>query len=536
MSSQEKLIQAFNHLERTLVKQSNGSQQEAQRNLEAQDLSNSMNRRDFSSSDAVLEAATTLIHSNPSKLVKRWLGSISATASNATLADLSFAAQTKLNPFDAVTATGRDLLLQLSPPASQDVTMETADAPTESSAVEEEKYLQVSSKEAECFLLSLAVRLLWRSNRAVEALELSQKAIRITLMHMEEASKNTYGVGTAYGLYPLLARLYRYQSLVAEHCAPGFHLQQQERAGLVQAHRMAVIRKDVDTQAVLLNILLRDLLNANQVDQAQKLLSNSSFPENASNNQLCRHLYYSGRIKALRLEYTSAYSNLSQCLRKAPTNTGLGFRIAVQRLLIVVQLLIGEIPERSVFSTKGMKLELAPYMKITQAVRRGDLAIFHETVQQFMDRLKEDGTFTLISRLAHSVVKAGLRRLNTSYSRISLEDIAHRLGLLNATSAEFVVSKAVRDGVIDATIYHEEGYVQSHDLLDVYATTEPMEAFHRRIAYCLTTHNDAVRSMRYPADEYKKQLEASRGMRGKKNDKTEEEKAQELEDELDDDY
>jgi 26S proteasome regulatory subunit N3 len=272
------------------------------------------------------------------------------------------------------------------------------------------------------------------------------------------------------------------------------------------------------------------------VEQAQQLLANSSFPETASNNQLCRHLYYSGKIQALRLEYTSAFSNLSQCLRKAPTNTGIGFRIASQRLLIVVQLLMGEIPERSIFYSEGMKGELAPYMKITQAVRRGDLAGFHETVKHFSDRLKSDGTYTLISRLAHSVVKAGLRRLNTSYSRISLEDIAVRLGLANATSAEFVVSKAVRDGVIDATIYHREGYVQSHDLVDVYATTEPMEAFHRRIAYCLTTHNDAVRSMRYPPDEYKRQLEASRGMRGKKDDQTDEEKAQELEDELDDDY
>lgn len=271
------------------------------------------------------------------------------------------------------------------------------------------------------------------------------------------------------------------------------------------------------------------------VEQAQKLLENSSFPENASNNQLCRHLYYSGRIQALRLEYTSAFSNLSQCLRKAPTNTGIGFRIAVQRLLIVVQLLMGEIPERSVFFSEGMVGELAPYLKITQAVRHGDLAVFHETVKEFTDRLKLDGTYTLISRLAHSVVKAGLRRLNTSYSRISLDDIAQRLGLANGTSAEFVVSKAVRDGVIDATIHHEEKYVQSHELVDVYATTEPMEAFHRRIAYCLTTHNDAVRSMRYSPDEYKKQLEASRGMRGKK-DKTDEEKAQELEEELDDDY
>jgi len=272
------------------------------------------------------------------------------------------------------------------------------------------------------------------------------------------------------------------------------------------------------------------------VEQAQKLLTNSTFPDSAPNNQLCRHLYYSGRIQALRLEYTSAFSNLSQCLRKAPTNTGLGFRIAVQRLLVVVQLLMGEIPERTVFFAHEMKGELEPYLKITQAVRRGDLAVFHETVNQFSDRLKLDGTYTLISRLAHSVVKAGLRRLNTSYSRISLEDIAHRLGLENVTSAEFVVSKAVRDGVIDATIYHREGYVKSHELVDVYATTEPMDAFHRRIAYCLTTHNDAVRSMRYPPDEYKKQLESSRGMRGKKDDKTDEEKLQEFEEEMDEDY
>jgi 26S proteasome regulatory subunit N3 len=270
------------------------------------------------------------------------------------------------------------------------------------------------------------------------------------------------------------------------------------------------------------------------VEQAQKLLSNSTFPEAASNNQLCRYLYHSGRIQALRLEYTSAFSNLSQCLRKAPTNTGLGFRIAVQRLLVVVQLLMGEIPERSVFDTEGMVNELAPYMKITQAVRRGDLAVFGETVKEHAERLKADYTFTLISRLEHSVVKAGLRRLNMSYSRISLADVADRLGLPNASSAEFVVAKAVRDGVIDATIDHAGGYVQSHDLVDVYATTEPAEAFHRRIAYCLTTHNDAVRGMRYPPDAYKKQLEASRGM--EEDDIIDEEKAQELEDEYDEDF
>ena len=68
--------------------------------------------------------------------------------------------------------------------------------------------------------------------------------------------------------------------------------------------------------------------------------------------------------------------------------------------------------------------------------------------------------------------------------------------------------------------------------MDVYATTDPTDAFHRMIAYCLTTRNDAVRSMRYPLDAYKKDLEASRRLRGKKdNDKTDEEKTQELGDE-----
>jgi 26S proteasome regulatory subunit N3 len=198
---------------------------------------------------------------------------------------------------------------------------------------------------------------------------------------------------------------------------------------------------------------------------------------------------------------------------------------------------MGEIPDRHVFLVPSMQAELAPYMAITQAVRRGDLSVFNKAVSDHAARLQEDRTFTLISRLAHQVIKAGLRKLHVSYSRISLQDVADRLGLPSAASAQFVVAKAVRDGVLEATIYHEEGYVQSHDLVDVYATKEPAEAFHRRIAYCLTTHNDAVRGMRYPPDAYKKQLEASRGNRNKAGDeKTDEEKAQELEDELDEDY
>lgn len=586
----------------------------------------SSSTKDGTSSGATLTSTVeAVLHSNPPKIVRRWLGTSSGAAKDAALTDVVGAADALLDPAGAA-GRGREVLLSLGvapPPAAMDVDGEeeekkSDDDEDDKKAAAGPTYLVAAAREVEAYLLSLAIRLLLQSadaGDAAKAWTVSGAALEILRGHMDAAAAATARAGAAgalggastgssggasssvgglgsKGLEPLLARLYRYRCLVAEKiAAEGTVDAEALRSELVTAHRLACLRRDVDTQSTVLNLLLRELLAADQgelaictviirmscfwlfpffvsyiaayiklnhcvfcislslpthlptltlphhhhiaVEQAHKLLSNSTFPDAASNNQLCRYLYYSGRIQALRLEYTSAFSNLSQCLRKSPTNTGLGFRIATQRLLVVVQLLMGEIPERTDFLAEGMRTELNPYMKITQAVRRGDLAVFHETVSAFADRFKADGTYTLISRLAHSVVKAGLRRLNVSYSRISLEDVAKRLGLPSIESAEFVVAKAVRDGVIDATIDRAGQYVQSHDLVDVYATTEPAEAFHRRIAYCLTMHNDAVRGMRYPPDAYKKQLEASRGNIPKDDeDKTDEEKAKEIEDEL----
>merc|ERR1712228_384801 len=157
---------------------------------------------------------------------------------------------------------------------------------------------------------------------------------------------------------------------------------------------------------------------------------------------------------------------------------------------------------------------------------------------QFRTTFVKDGMLTLISRLEHSVVKAGLRKLYLSYSRISLQDIATRLALSSATTAEFIVAKAIKDGVIDATINHEESYVYSHDSSDIYISMEPSNAFHRRIAYCLTMHNDAVRGMRFLPDAYKKTLEeAGGGSKGKGDEeKTDEERAKELEEEFEEEF
>jgi len=178
-------------------------------------------------------------------------------------------------------------------------------------------------------------------------------------------------------------------------------------------------------------------------------------------------------------------------------------RLGATTLLVIVQLLLGEIPERSIFRSKGLKQALKPYLELTQTVRSGDVIQFKKCVSDHEETFKKDNTNSLIQRLHHNVIKTGLRKINLAYTRISFEDICAKLHLDSADDAEFIVAKAIRDGVINATISHEGRYVQSKENLDVYSTQEPLAAFHKRIKFCLKTHNDAVKAMRFPPDAHK---------------------------------
>ena len=66
------------------------------------------------------------------------------------------------------------------------------------------------------------------------------------------------------------------------------------------------------------------------------------------------------------------------------------------------------------------------------------------------DRLKRNAkkNSTKVERLRNNVLKAGLRKLSLSYSRISLADVAERLQLDSAADAEAIVAKAIRDGCV----------------------------------------------------------------------------------------
>ena len=111
--------------------------------------------------------------------------------------------------------------------------------------------------------------------------------------------------------------------------------------------RTTSIHGEVDSESVLMNILLRNFMHNNLLDQgmnlatdnldiwwsiewfryefhwdsqfhsrknsikAEKLVSKSQFPENASNNEWARYLYYTGRIKAIQLEYSDAQKTIT---------------------------------------------------------------------------------------------------------------------------------------------------------------------------------------------------------------------------------
>lgn len=304
------------------------------------------------------------------------------------------------------------------------------------------------------------------------------------------------------------------------------------RAMLLAAYRTATLRHDAASQAVLLNLLLRNYIKYNLYDQADKLLSRAKFPETRSNNQLARYLHYTGRVKAMQLDYSEALWNLQQAMRKAPQNTALGFRTSTQKFMLIVQLLTGEVPTRDVFRHPQMQRALRPYLSITQAVRGGDMQKFNQVLETSSDEFESDQTMSLIIRLRHSVIKTGLRMLSSSYSRISLKEICKRLHLDSSENAEGIVAKAIYDGVIDAVIDHNGGFVRSNDTMDVYSTTEPTDAYHSRIQFCLNVYKEAIRAMRFPEKREDEETPEQRRERLKEQ----EELAKTLAEEDDEDY
>jgi len=174
---------------------------------------------------------------------------------------------------------------------------------------------------------------------------------------------------------------------------------------------------------------------------------------------------------------------------------------------------MGDIPDRATFRQPSLEEALQPYLQLVQAVSAGDVAGFQNLTQRYNTTFRKDDTYTLILRLRQNVIKTGIRMMSLSYARISLRDMCLRLGLDSEESAEYIVAKAIRDGVIEATLDHERGYMKSKDVGDVYATREPGDAFHERIRACLTLHDESVKAMRFPMNQHRLELKSAQEAR-----------------------
>lgn len=347
--------------------------------------------------------------------------------------------------------------------------------------------LNFQSSEVEAYLNILFSMVLIKENKVDESKQ-------ITMAQIEKHQGRT--------AQPFVAKLFYYFALSSEIKG------ELDEKPFMDWYRQACLRHDNYIQATLINVILRFFLLKNKVQQAQDFADRTGFPETAPYAEIARNQYYLGRINALRLNYAEAINRLIQAQRKAPETSGAGFKLAVEKLKVVVQLLMGEIPVRK---TMVGYTGLGAYVDLVRAVRSGELERYNHVISTYQKAFEEDLNLSLVARLRHIVIKAGLKKINIAYSVISLKDIAFKLGLPLADT-EFIVAKAIRDGVIEATIDHEHAVLRSKVLEDIYRTNEPQHVFQKRISFCMDLRNDAVRAMQFPnekkaAEEHNEEIE-----------------------------
>ena len=305
----------------------------------------------------------------------------------------------------------------------------------------------------------------------------------------------------------LKAKAYYYLALVTEK----LNNQDEIINELQQAYRTACIEIDQISQVTLINCIIRYYLNNKNIEMARSFISKTKFIENISSYEDARYLFYIGKIEAIQMNYSDSYTHLSSSFRKAPEKTGQGFKNLVNKYLILVQLLMGEIPDIKSLMKSNRVVdyeEFKPYLLMLKIVRQGNLDEFKKGIKSYEYNFKKDGTLNLVQRIRQVVIKAGLRKINLSYSRISIKDITEKLKLENEKETEYIIAKAIRDGVFLATINHEKGYVQSKEIKDIYSTFEPQRSYQSRILFLNNIFVESQKSMKYSSQQEQAKKEA----------------------------
>lgn len=257
---------------------------------------------------------------------------------------------------------------------------------------------------------------------------------------------------------------------------------------LLSAYRRSCDIHFHQTQATIVNCILKHYVDMGGYNLALSFLKHCKFPSDASPAQLGRYLFFDGHLNAVTLNYAEAQHKLQLSLRRAPQNHhAKGFRSLVTRHLMVVMMLQGQVPSRA------MLLDQPTYLKLARSILQGDVISFQEVAQsqQFID----DGLAPLVQRLRSSVILAGLAMISSCYSRITFSDIAEMLHIGSPEDAEGFCAKAAADGLIDATIDHKNGCLLSVRNNNEDSSAGFSERIHKDIQECFCIREDTQRTM-----------------------------------------
>lgn len=206
--------------------------------------------------EASLGTSMPSYYTNPAKVVRRWLTTSSGAAASATLADIGAAAVKLLSPCPVVLSD-----LKEDAPTTEEMMDTSAEegAKEGDAATPEPTFLTVAARPFEAWLMSLAARCFYKAGDYAKACAIAQEGIEKVMGQFED-SRIVSSVVSAF--YPLLARLIRWRSLIVERMPATATATL--RPQLAQAYNMASLRRDADSQATLLNCMLRDLLQCSQ--------------------------------------------------------------------------------------------------------------------------------------------------------------------------------------------------------------------------------------------------------------------------------
>uniref|UniRef100_A0AC35TUD4 PCI domain-containing protein n=1 Tax=Rhabditophanes sp. KR3021 TaxID=114890 RepID=A0AC35TUD4_9BILA len=348
------------------------------------------------------------------------------------------------------------------------------------------KMLPTTVIEVELYIHILALLFLVDSHKYEEAL----KICKIVIARVDSLETRT--------LDPLLAKGFYYYALMHEKAGTLGEIISYFNARL----RTATLHRQKESQAILIVSLLRAYITGKQHQSAAQLLSKVTFPDHVNNSELARFLYYQGRVKALELKYREAFELFENAMRKAPQNSAIGFKQNVQKWMVVLCLLQGEVPDKAVFRQEIYRNSLGPYFRLANACRKGDVENFNEVVGLCKQSFDKDETYSLVVRLRQNVIRTAVRNISLAYSKISIKSICQKLHIQSETEVEYLVAKAIKDGNINAYITFDKGpgerFMQSKDIEDLYKGEQPQMVFDVRIKTCLELHNLSVKSLRFP--------------------------------------